>query len=622
MSLADFLFGRPLASNEDKKQKVGPAAGVPIFGLDALGSSAYGPEAALTILIPLGMLSVQYVVPITAFIIVLLWIVYFSYRQTIAAYPSGGGSYTVASENLGRSVGLVAAAALMVDYILVVAVGIAAGVGALISAAPAWEPYTLRLCLIILAVIAILNLRGVRDTGVALMAPTYLFVGCLLTAIGLGIWKTVVSGGHPAPVVPPPPLGPPQAAVTMWLLLKAFSSGCTAMTGVEAVSNGVTAFREPRAKCAQATLTIIIAILAVMLAGIAYLCRSYQIGATVPGQPGYQSVLSQLVAAVTGRGWFYYVTIASILVVLSLQANTAFADFPRLCRAVAQDGYLPRAFAARGRRLVYSHGIYALTVLSAALLIVFGGITDRLIPLFAVGAFTAFTLSQAGMVFHWKRMGGRFARHSIIVNGLGAVATGITTAVVIVSKFGEGAWLTVLVIPAIVKMMHAIHAQYDRINAEVACAPELLTNNLKPPIAVVPFESLNKVTQKTLRFALTLSPEVTAVHVAADEEDQPIREQWASCIEQPAREHGFAEPKLVVLSSPYRFVITPILNYILDLERKNPDRQIAVLVPNLVERRWTERFLHNHHEEVLTALLLFKGDQRIIIVNVPWYLEQ
>jgi amino acid transporter len=358
MSLSDFLFGKPLATNEDRTERIGAVAGIPIFGLGALGSAAYGPEAALTILIPLGLAGVYYIIPISGSIILLLAIVYFSYRQTIQAYPTGGGSYTVASENLGTFMGLLAAAALMIDYVLVVAVGISAGVGALVSALPTWQPYTLYICLAALAVITMVNLRGVRDTGVIFSIPTYLFVVCLFVALILGIWETALSGGHPVPVLHTTNLGPAQEAVSLWLLLKAFSSGCTAMTGVEAVSNGVKAFREPRRQSALHTLTIIIAILMLLLAGIAYLCHAYGIGATEPGQAGYQSVLSQLISAITGRGWFYYVTMISILLVLSLQANTSFADFPRLCRAVAQNGYLPYSFATRGRRLVYSYGIY------------------------------------------------------------------------------------------------------------------------------------------------------------------------------------------------------------------------------------------------------------------------
>ncbi len=350
MNIADLLFGRPLATEEEKAERIGPIEGVPIFGLDALSSAAYGPEAALTLLIPLGMAGVIYIRPISIAIVILLAIVYFSYRQTIEAYPQGGGSYTVATENLGVWPGLLAAASLMVDYILTAAVGISAGVGALVSAVPSLQDHTLGICLGILILITIVNLRGIRETGGLFMIPTYLFIACLLGMIGIGVFKAITAGGHPVPVVPPPKLTSATEAITAWLLLRAFSSGCTAMTGVEAVSNGVMAFKEPTTKYARLTLTIIIAILMVMLLGIAYLCPAYGVAATPPGQPGYESVLSQLLGAIIGKHTYYYVSIASILVVLSLSANTAFADFPRLCRAIAHNGYLPYSLTLRGRR--------------------------------------------------------------------------------------------------------------------------------------------------------------------------------------------------------------------------------------------------------------------------------
>jgi len=403
MNILDLVVGKPIRTSDERAEQIGPAQGIPIFGLDALSSAAYGPEAALSLLIPLGLAGVHYILPISAAIITLLVIVYFSYRQTIAAYPSGGGSYTVARFNLGPGAGLLAAAALLADYILTAAVGISAGVGALVSAVPSMLPHTVTICIGILIVVTVLNLRGVRDAGTAFAIPTYLFLGTLLITIGGGIVRVVLGGGHPVPASPLPPPPHMTEAVSYWLLLKVFASGCTALTGVEAVSNGVKAFREPAVDNARRTLTVIIFLLAVLLAGISYLVNAYGIAATDPGAPGYQSVLSLLTAAVFGKGVFYYLTMASILFVLSLSANTAFADFPRLCRAISQNNYLPHAFGYRGRRLVYTYGIVALAVLCGVLLILFGGVTDRLIPLYAVGAFLAFTLSQAGMVVHWRK---------------------------------------------------------------------------------------------------------------------------------------------------------------------------------------------------------------------------
>jgi len=618
MSLNDLLFGKPLRSSDEGGEKLGASAGIGIFGLDALSSAAYGPEAALTLLLPLGAAGIATILPITTCIVILLAIVYFSYRQTIEAYPSGGGSYTVARENLGTFPGLLAASALMIDYVLTAAVGISAGVGALVSAVPSLLPHTLLMCLAILLVITLINLRGMKETGAIFMFPTYLFIGSLFITLGLGLAKTFAAGGHPAPVIAPPELPMPTAAFTLWLLLRAFSSGCTAMTGVEAVSNGVKAFRDPAVKSAQRTLTAVIAILIFMLLSIAFLARAYHIGATDPGAEGYQSVLSQLIAAVAGKGIFYYITMGSILLVLALSANTAFADFPRLCRAVAQDGFLPNGFASRGRRLVYSQGIVVLAALCGFLLILFRGVTDRLIPLYAVGAFLAFTLSQTGMVAHWRRTGGPGSMRSMLVNGLGAVATAITVLVVTVSKFVEGAWVTALLIPAIMILMYSVRRHYDQVETQTANPFPLDLSNLRVPVFVVPILRWNKIAQNGLRFAMNLCLDVRVLHVDCGEETDSFCQKWKSLIEEPAKKAGRAVPQLVVLPSPYRFVLTPILDYVLELERANPDRQIAVLISEFVERHWYQYFLHNQRAEWLKALLLLKGHQRIIIINVPW----
>jgi len=623
MSLLDIVLGRPIATSDERGEQVGASAGIPIFGLDALSSAAYGPEAALTLLIPLGLTGVPYIVPISASIIVLLTIVYFSYRQTIAAYPGGGGSYTVASENLGTFAGLLAAAALMIDYILTAAVGISAGVGALVSAVPNLEPHTLSLCLGILVLITLVNLRGVRESGTVFMIPTYLFVGTLLLTIAVGVAKTILAGGHPAPVVPPPaPLPAAATAVAgLWLLLQVFSNGCTAMTGVEAVSNGVRAFREPTVQIAQRTLTVIIGLLIVLLAGIAYLVRAYGIAATAPGEPGYQSVLSMLIAAVAGHGWFYYVTIGSVLVILSLSANTAFADFPRLCRAVAQNSFLPHAFGFRGRRLVYTEGIVVLAALTAGLLILFGGVTDRLIPLYAIGAFLAFTLSQAGMVAHWKRERGSGAAQSILINGLGAVVTGMTALVVLIAKFTQGAWVSVLLIVAMLSAMIGVRRHYTRVAEETRSSSPLAVTKPHAPIVIVPIQDWGRIAQNALEFALTLSTEITAVHVAMEDEDSHLQREWGRMVEAPARRAGIAPPKLVVLPSPYRLVALPICDYVLKVEADNPSRKIAVIVPELVERHWYHYPLHNKRAEILKWFILLKGNERIVLVNVPWYIK-
>jgi amino acid transporter len=621
VNIVDTLFGRPLATEEEKAERIGWFKGIPIFGLDALSSAAYGPEAALTLLIPLGMAGSRYVWPITIGIVILLGIVYFSYRQTIAAYPQGGGSYTVATENLGEGAGLLAAAALMIDYVLTAAVGISAGVGALVSAVPSLQSHTLELCLAILILITIINLRGVRETGGVFLLPTYVFVACLLGLIAVGLFKTVAAGGHPVPVVVLPKLSGATATVSAWLLLRTFSSGCTAMTGVEAVSNGVMAFRDPTDKYAKRTLTIIIGILIVMLLGIAFLVPAYGIAATDPGLPGYDSVLSQLLAAVTGRGIFYWLSIGSILVVLSLSANTAFADFPRLARAIAQNGCLPHAFVLRGRRLVFAQGIYSLALLTGILLIIFGGVTDRLIPLYAVGAFLAFTLSQAGMVVHWKRHRGPGSRRSMFVNGLGALATGITTAVVLVAKFIDGAWITVLLIPLMIWMMRSVKRHYSLVGLEINTDQPVETTSLEEPIVLLPLDRWSLVADKALRYAWTLSKEIHVLHVHFGEETESLCRKWAKMVEEPAEAAGLPLPKLVVLDSPYRFIVKPIFEYAIQQQMLHPNRNITVLVPELVESHWWHYFLHNNRPEAIRALLLFNGNQRITVVSIPYHLK-
>src|SRR5580698_945499 len=620
MSFLDLLLGKPLANWEEKGERIGPAAGIPIFGLDALSSDAYGPEAALTILIPLGALGVAYIVPTTAAIIILLTIVYFSYRQTIDAYPAGGGSYTVARENIGPGAGLLAAAALLIDYVLTAAVGISAGVGALVSAVPALLPHTLAMCLGILLLITIVNLRGVKEAGGVFMIPTYLFLGTLLITILIGLFRALAAHGHPTPVFAPPPMPAATAMVGAWLLLKAFASGCTALTGVEAVSNGVRAFREPTSENAKKTLTVIIGLLIILLAGIAWLVNAYHIAATDPGAAGYQSLLSMLIAAVAGKGVFYYVTIGSILLVLALSANTAFADLPRLCRIIALDVYLRSSLANRGRRLVFSEGIYALAVMTGVLLIAFGGVTDRLIPLYAVGAFLAFTLSQTGMVFHWKRVGGPRSLRYMFVNGLGAFVTGITVLVVLVAKFVQGAWITMLLIPALLLLMYAVHRHYHRVSIEVADSTPLDLTHFRPAMVIVPLERWSAVAKKALGFALSISPDVIGLHVDCEWTEQ-LKKEWDQYVEKPVQEIGLAAPRLVILQSPYRYVSSPLVDYVLELQKKDPERQLAVLIPELVERHWYYYFLHNQRAAVLKTLLYIKGSQKIAVVNVPWYID-
>jgi amino acid transporter len=622
VAFVNALLGRRLASWEAEHVKIGAIRGVPVLGLDALASAAYGPEAALAILIPLGLMGLDAIRPVTIVILVLLAILYVSYRQTIGAYPNGGGSYVVAKANLGTGAGLCAAAALILDYVLNAAVGISAGVGALVSAFPALHAHTLALCLGILVMIAVVNLRGVRESGVAFGIPTYGFVLLFLAILAVGVVKTIAAGGHPTPVVPPPPLVATTGVAGLWLLMRSFASGCTAMTGVEAVSNAVPIFKEPAVKYAKRTLTAIVAILACFLAGVAWLAHAYHIGAMKQEVSGYQSVLSSLISAIVGRGALYYGTMGCLLAVLCLSANTSFAGFPRVCRLMADDDFLPHAFANVGRRLVYSIGIMVLTLLAGGLLIAFGGITEHLIPLFAVGAFGAFTFSQAGMVIHWKRLGARKHWLRLTVNAVGAITTAIALAIIVVTKFHDGAWMTVLLIPAILLLFRLVRRHYAKVERQLARATDIEIEASANVSVVLPVKSWDNLTEKALRFARSLSADVTAVHIYSDEEEcRAFQQLWSKHVQEPLRRAGMPETPLVCISSPYRRLLTPLLDYI-DQHRQQREGMIAVILPDLVEARWWEYLLHTQRANVLRSMLLLKGNQRVAVISVPWYLER
>jgi len=597
--------------------------GVPVLGLDALASTAYGPEAALTVLIPLGAAGLYMMPTITLGILALLATLYLSYRQTAAAYPDGGGAYVVAKDNLGIHVGVVAGTALLVDYMLNVAVGISAGVGAVVSAFPTLHGHTLLICLLVLATLTVINLRGVRESGMAFVGPVLLFVACVGSAMVIGLVQLWRSGGQPVPIVAPPPLATPTEAISLWLVLRAFASGCTAMTGVEAVSNGVPLFRKPVVPNAQWTLTVIVVVLGAFLLGIATLCPAYHIHAMDEQQPGYQTIFSQLVGAVAGHGVFYYVAIATIFIVLVYSAQTSFAGFPRVCRLLAEDGFLPPAFANRGRRLVFSLGINVLAVISGLILIGFGGITDRLIPLFAIGAFSAFVFSQAGMVLHWQRKGGRGAGLKLGVNALGAICTSIALVIIIIAKFAEGAWVTLIVVPGLVLLLHSIRRHYEKVRQEIDWPVKLKTWKVQPPVVIIPIGGWDRVAERALRFGLRLSDDITAVHVMTEQEDpKRLRELWAENVEKPARAARSAVPRLEILRSPYRQLYEPLLKFVSKTKEEKPDSLIAVIIPELVAPHWYSRVLHNSNAAAMRALLFLESDQRTVVITVPWYLSE
>lgn len=634
VDFAALLLGHRLANREAGRRRIGAFAGVPAMGLDALGSLAYGPEAALSILAAAGTAALVPAAWLMLPIILLLALLYASYWQTIRAYPGNGGAYAVARRNLGKHASLLAATALMIDYVLNVAVGISAGVGALISAVPSLHAYTLPLCLGILAVLTTVNLRGTPESGRAWALPTYLYIICFVALIGIGLFRAAISGGHPQAVVSPAPLLQSSQSVTIWLLLRAFASGCTAMTGVEAVSNSMSAFREPVVRRAHITLSVIVGVLALLLAGLSWLIPAYRIGAMDQSHPGYRSVLAQLAGAVVGHGAFYFISMAALLCVLTLSANTSFIAFPRLCRNVADDGYLPEGFAQAGRRLVYSMGLLFLAISAGLLLVVFDGVTDRLIPLFAIGAFLGFTLSQIAMTVHWRRAlrkrGGDHhgARHlRLAINAVGALVTAITLLVIIVAKFTEGAWITVLAVPCVVLMLLRIHAYYQHVDRHTAGLTPVGSFAITPPAVLVVVEEWDRPTIKALDLGLGISTEVTALHLVRlsgpghDEHLDELRRRWHEYVEEPARAAGLPMPRLRIMEAPYRQLDEPVLEAVRELEIKYPERRVAVLVPELVKQRWYQVLLHTHRARRLRKRLLGCGDTRITVVSVPWYLE-
>lgn len=622
MSLTDAILGKPLATSESNKQELSVWTGVPVLGLDALASTGYGPEAALTILTAASVAGLRYFPHIIILVVAQLGLLYISYRQTAEAYPDGGGAYNVTKDNFGPKTAVWAAVALLLDYLLNVAVGISAGIGAVVSAIPRLQPHTLLLCLLVLLTLTLLNLRGVKESGMVFVLPVFVFVLCLGAVLAIGFIKVWQTGGHPHALVPPPPLPPPGGALGRWLLLTAFANGCTAMTGIEAVSNGVPLFRKPTVPNAHNTLTAIMLILALFLLGLAYICPAYHIGAMNEQQPGYQNILSQVVAAVAGRNAFYYVALATIFIVLTYSAQTSFADFPRVCRFLAEDQFLPPEFATRGRRLVFSQGIIVLAILSGGLLILFGGITHRLIPLFAVGAFSAFLFSQVGMVRHWLRHRAPHFRLKLLCNGIGAMSTIVVLVIIILAKFEEGAWITVVVVPAAVLLLKSIRKHYWKIQLQVGQPLELQAHQLQPLAVIIPIKRWDRVSERAMRFAMLLSNDITAVYVSGGSDDKDrLRQLWAEKVEKPASTAFHWKPRLEIIDSPYRRVDQPLVDYVNRTAQKKPNQLVAVVIPELVEPHWYEHLLHNLHTARLHARLFRMGNDRVVVVNTPWRLR-
>ena len=600
------LIGQPLRLSETAKERITPVEGLSALSLDALTSVAYGPEAILVVLALAGAGALHLVLPITVAIVALLAILVISYRQVIDAYPGGGGAYAVSRANLGAGASLVAGAALIVDYTLTVAVSIAAGVGALTSAFPSLTSGTVPLCLAILAVITVLNLRGLGEAARAFLLPTMLFIVGLLAIIAIGLI-------HPLGLHTPQPgqsLVPTHGlqAVSVLLVLKAFSAGCSALTGVEAIANGVPLFKEPRVVRAKRTELLLGVILGVMLLGLAVLAKRWQIGPR-----SGQTVLSQIMATAVGRHWAYYVVSLTITVVLALAANTSFGGLPILASLLSRDDYLPHLFSLRDDRQVFGNGIWVLTGLSAILLVVVDGNTNTMIPLFAIGVFTGFTLSQAGLVVHWWRTRPPGWRRRASVNGFGAVVTALATAIFLISKFTEGAWVVVVAVPSFVFLFRRIHAYYGRAARELGVGSVPAKPSGTETLVIVPIVNVSRLTRYAISEALSLGQEVVAVSVILDQGDDSERE--AGELERAWEAWAPGVP-LRILHTDYASVVRPIVAFI-DETSSHDDRQIVVLIPVVVPGRLRYRILHNQMDHVLTAALMSRPEIVVARVRMP-----
>jgi amino acid transporter len=608
------LIGAPLSTAQAAHERLTKTKALAVLSSDALSSVAYATEEILHVLLLAGLGALALSLPIGAAIVALLLIVGISYRQTIKAYPAGGGSYIVAKDNLGELPALTAGAALLFGYIVTVAVSIAAGVAALTSAVPQLRDHRVTLGLGFIILVTLLNLRGIRESGSIFAVPTYLFLVGIVGMIALGLVRAASQGFvAQAPVMSGGEIGTTTQTVGVLLILTAFSRGCAALTGVEAISDGVPAFQPPEWKNARATLTAMIAILATTFAGITFLAHQFGIVPREPDNPlGYETVVSQIARTIFGAGTpaYYYIQVAT-LAILILAANTAYSDFPRLSYFLARDRYLPKQFTFRGDRLAYSTGIVTLGILSSLMLVGFGGETTRMIPLYAVGVFTAFTLSQGGMVMRWLRLREPGWQSGLAINVVGVVTTGLVAVVVGLTNFAKGAWIVLLLIPLQIMMFRAIHRHYARAAGELAAQTPLKSEEIEHTV-IVPVAAVNRVARQTLAYARSISPNVTAVHITDDEaEIEQMRESWKAL--------GSDIP-MVIIESPYRSLVGPLLSYLDEIDRQRPDDTLTVVLPEFIARHWWEQILHNQTALRIKAALLFRPGT--VVTSVPYHLER
>lgn len=625
-SWRSWLVGRPLATADAPHQTIGKAVGLAVFASDALSSTAYATQEILVILAVAGAAAYGLIFPISIAIVVLLAIVTISYEQTIHAYPTGGGAYIVARDNLGEVPAQIAGASLLTDYILTVAVSVSSGVAQIVSAVPALSDYRVIIAVVLVAMVMLINLRGVKESGKVFAIPTYFFLVMMFLTVVAGMLRYVT--GNLGMVTDPPSiehLGETLAPITLFLILHAFSSGTTALTGVEAISNGITAFKEPRSRNAGVTLIWMSLILGTLFLGISFLSSQVHV---VPSES--ETVISQLTRTVfDGRGLPYLLVMAATTVILIMAANTAFADFPRLSALLAADGFLPRQMTYRGSRLVYSHGIEVLALIASGLIVIFGASVTALIPLYAIGVFLSFTLSQSGMARRWRKIGklapgqeikerGSVLHHDqkwkskMLVNGFGAVCTAIVMMVFAVTKFNDGAYVVLIIIPVLVGMFSWVHRHYRNVAKGLTLEQYDMPLRTRRHRVLVPISGVHRGTLAALRYARTLSTDITAVHVSIDEaEAEKTKRKW---------ETWGDGVRLVILDSPYRLLLEPVIEYVEMVDDAlQSNESLTIVVPQFVPRHWWENLLHTQAASMLRNALLHKPG--IVIVNVPYQLD-
>ncbi len=604
MSIKSFLIGSPIETIMEKYERLSKKMGLAVFSSDPLSSVAYGTEEILFALVVGGAALLNYLVPIAVAIVILVAIVATSYYQTIQAYSSGGGAYIVAKDNLGEYPGLVAGAALLIDYVLTVTVSVSAGIAAITSAFPATKNHTVALCLSAILFISIMNLRGVKESGRIFSIPVYIFIGSLLLLIGGSFTKS-----FSLPHLHYEGLKETTSnIIPVFIILRAFASGCATLTGIEAVSNGVRAFKAPEAKNAGITLIWMAVILGLLTIGIAYFSNYYSI---LPNEN--ETVLSQLARTVFSKGVVYYTIQFATALILILAANTSYADFPRLSSIMANDRYLPRQLSNRGDKLVFSNGILILGFLSALLLVLFRGDTHSLIPLYAVGVFTAFTLSQAGMVRHWMKDKRRGWFKSAFINGVGALVTGIVLVIIATEKFTHGAWIVLIAIPCLVLLTYKIHQHYLSISEQLSlerCLTDV--KEYKHHSVIVPVSGVQQAVINAVKYAKALSDDVAAAYVCIDPvETEKIKAKWdILCMGVP----------LIILESPYRSIIEPLVDYIDEVRNRYKEGVITVVLPEFVPSKWWHHLLHNQTALFIKGVILFK--KGVVSTSVPFHLEK